>query len=92
MFDGEALWKWLQQSENITIMATASFLHRPAVEPLAPQLIAQFPEVLRIHSVRQMIGHMIRQIMQAQGYHLDRTNVKIVRPDCIFRRGATYTF
>ncbi|MEM7439461.1 MAG: hypothetical protein AAF393_07680 [Pseudomonadota bacterium] len=89
-FDGLALWHWLQQPENITIMTTASFLHRPAVEPLAPRLADRFPAVMHIHSVRQMIGHMVRQIMQEQGYHLDRSNVKIDRRDSLFRRGSTY--
>lgn len=88
---GSPLWTWLQQEENITIMATASYLHRPPVEALAPGLTQRFPRVMRSRSGRQMTGHMIRQIMESQGFHLDRSNVKISRPGNPFRRGSTYT-
>ena len=36
-------------------------------------------------------GHVIRQILEAHGFHLDRANVKITRRNSLFRRGSTYT-
>lgn len=89
--DARKLWAWLQQPENLTIMKTASYLHRPALEPLSGPLGDRFPQLLSRHAARQMAGHMVRQILEAQGFHLDRTNVKFRRDDGPFRRASSYT-
>ena len=82
------IWHWLQSEQSLVIMETASLLRRPAVEALAPRLSRRFPVLARSHTLRQMTGHMVRQIMEHHGYHLDRPNVRIVRG--LFRRGSTY--
>lgn len=88
--DAKALWAWLQTETAITIMATACRLRRPALEALGPHVAARFPELLARHSGRQMTGHMVRQVLEAHGFRLDRANVKINPPAGPFRRGSTY--
>lgn len=89
--DAKRLWRWLQSKENLTIMATASFLHRPALEPLSPRLSHHFPDLMARHAARQMTGHMVRQIMEDAGFYLDRPNVKFRRKHGPFRRGCVYS-
>jgi hypothetical protein len=88
--NGAAIWKWLHQSQTILIMETACYLRRPAVEALSPALEKHFPKVLTSTKLRQMIGHMVRQILQARGHHLDRANVRIRQKKCSFHFGSAY--
>jgi hypothetical protein len=46
-------------------METATLLHRAAVESLASGLIAKFGDEVRGERTNQMIGHVVRQIMEA---------------------------
>ena len=89
--DARKLWHWLQTPEVLTIMTTASYLRRPAVEPLSPLLSDRFPALMSRHTGRQMAGHMIRQVLESEGFHLDRSNVRIDRKTSLFRRGSSYT-
>ena len=40
--------------------------------------------------MKQMTGHMVRQIMEQNGYRLERSNVKIPRRDNMFSFAARY--
>lgn len=87
---GQALWDFLNEPDNILRMVTASYLGRPSVEPLSPVLLQRFgPSIKRVR-LKQMIGHMARQILEARGYRLDRSNVKIRRIGNIFASGSRY--
>lgn len=88
--DGHQFWTWLHQDHVLLIMETASYLRRPAIEAISPLLEDAFPEFLKSVKVRQMIGHMVRQILEARGYHLDRANVRIKRSGNAFRYGSAY--
>lgn len=70
-------------------METASFLERAAVEPLAPGLVAEFGSNIAQDRIKQMIGHMVRQIMEARGYEIDRPGLRITR-ESLFSSGARY--
>ena len=87
---GRALWDWLHHPDTLQIMEVASYLRRPAVEALSPYAEARFGAELRRKSTRQMIGHMVRQVLEAKGYHLDRNNVRIRRPGNMFFSGSSY--
>jgi len=71
-------------------MEVASYLRRPAVEALSPHLLARFGTLIRSNTMKQMIGHMVRQVLEGRGYRLDRNNVRIRRPDNIFFSGSAY--
>jgi hypothetical protein len=59
------------------------------VEPLAPGLITEFKEDVKEDRAKQYIGHAVRQIMEACGYHLDRQGVRITH-DNLFTSGSRY--
>jgi len=74
---GQELWTFLNKPDNVVRMETATYLARPAAEPLAPGLLSQFGAAVRNDRIKQMIGNMIRQIIEPLGYHIDRQNVRI---------------
>lgn len=78
---GQAVWRFLNEPDNLVRMETATYLGRPAVEPLSPGLLARFGEEVAQDRMKQMIGRMARQIMEPRGYRIDRQNVRIARPD-----------
>ena len=84
----QAIWRFLNERENVLRMETACYLGRPAIEPLSPMLLQRFgPSIKRVR-LKQMIGHMVRQILEARGYQLDRSTVKITRIGNIFASGS----
>ena len=86
---GAALWHFLKRGDNLIRMETATQLERAAVEPVASGLIAEFGDEVQDDRTKQTIGHMTRQIMEALGYELDRTGLRITRVS-LFSSGATY--
>lgn len=85
------MWEFLNEHENIIRMETACELGRPAVEAVASRLINKFVNELKDnnHRIKQMIGHMVRQIMERQGFQLDSQNMK-VRTGGLFSKGSRY--
>ena len=88
--DGAAAWKFLHQKDTLITLQTAVILRRPGVEAIAPALKAAFPNHARKLKFRQMIGHMIRQIMEAKGFTLKRANVRIGHRNALFQYGSVY--
>ena len=88
--NGAAVWRFLNQADNIIRMETASYLGRPAAEPLSPGLVVRFGAVIGEDRMKQMVGHMIRQILESRGYKLYRSNVRITRGDNIFSSATRY--
>ncbi|OYU75146.1 MAG: hypothetical protein CFE32_15370 [Alphaproteobacteria bacterium PA3] len=86
---GASVWDFLIRPDNVIRMETASFLERAAVEPLAPGLVAEFGPDIAQDRIKQMIGHMVRQIMEAVGYEIDRPGLRITR-ESLFSSGARY--
>ncbi len=87
---GQALWDFLNAPENVLRMETAAYLSRPSVEPLSPALLQRFGPSIKRDRLKQMIGHMVRQVMEARGYRLDRSTVKITRVGNMFASGSRY--
>ena len=86
---GQALWRFLKRPDNLVRMQTATYLKRPAVEPLSPGLLAEFGSKLGEDRIKQMIGHMVGQIMKAMGYELDAEGLRMTKPG-LFSTGARY--
>src|SRR5258706_16462728 len=85
---GRELWNWLRRRETAIRMETASYLERSAVEPLGPTLVADFGPDIAEDRLKQVIGHMVRQIMEALGYELVQPGMRIARG--MFTTGARY--
>ena len=88
--NGGVLWDFLLEKETILRMETATYLGRPALEPLSPILLARFGGDVAQNHIKRMIGHMTRQIMEARGFKLDRSGVLIRRPGNIFFSASRY--
>ena len=86
---GKALWAFLNLPENRIRMETAVELRKPPAEALAKVLVERFGEEMRDHRIRQMAGHMMRQIMEGMGYQL-QTQSRKVGNRRLFTRAATY--
>ncbi len=74
---GQRLWAFLTRPEIVARLETASELCKPAVEGIEEQLLAEFREDVLAHRVKQMVGHMVRQIMEQRDWVLDQTDVKV---------------
>lgn len=85
---GRVLWTWLQRSDNVIRMETASYLERSAIEPLGLYLLLEFGEDVAEDRCKQMIGHMTRQIMEKLGYELVQKSMTISKG--MFSTGARY--
>jgi hypothetical protein len=70
-------------------METATFLERAAVEPLTPGLVRHFGPEIAQDRLKQMIGHMTRQVMVALGYEIDRQGLRITR-ESLFTSATRY--
>ncbi len=74
---GQDLWAFLTSLETVARLETACELSKPAVEGIEEQLLEVFREKVLPDRVKQMIGHMVRQILEARGWVLDQSDVKV---------------
>jgi hypothetical protein len=89
---GGALWEFLNEPQIVASMETATALGAPAVEGIEEQLLGRFEnevEQLMSDRIKQMIGHMVRQVMEGRGYVIDMQNVKITN-GAPFSRATRY--
>lgn len=86
---GQELWRVLTRPDNVIRMQTATDLEQAAVEPLGPELLECFSAWVNDERVKQMIGHMCRQIMNRLGYEIDRPGLRIMR-ESLFTTAARY--
>ncbi len=87
--DGRRLWEFLQGSDIWIRLETATYLGRPALEAIQPQLLHEFPDVIREDRWKQMVGRMVRQVMEFRGYQLDQTGVRLKRNE-LFLSASRY--
>ena len=83
------LWQYLRRPETVLAMEVATKLRKPAVEAIGDDLIRDFGTVVQQKRVKQMVGHMVRQIMESRGYILDAQRVPC-RFDKLFSSGTRY--
>lgn len=74
---GRHLWAFLTRPEIVARLETACELSKPALAGIEEQLLAEFRQEVLPYRVRQMIGHMVRQILEQRDWVLDRTDVKV---------------
>ena len=74
---GQRLWGFLTEEANIARLETASQLGKPAVEGIEEHLLEAFREDVLADRVKQMVGHMVRQILEQRDWVLDQTDVKV---------------
>jgi DNA-binding IclR family transcriptional regulator len=86
---GKALWAFLNDKDVLIRLETATYLQRPALEGVQPQLLEKFGDEIRGDRWKQMMGRMTRQIMEHKGYFLDQTGVRI-RIGGLFTSAARY--
>jgi hypothetical protein len=86
---GQELWPFLNDPQTCIRMQTATDLGRPAVEGIEEQLLERFGEQLLDDRVKQMIGHMTRQVMERLGYQIDQQDVKVTN-GAPFARATRY--
>ncbi|MDD3311516.1 hypothetical protein [Pseudodesulfovibrio sp.] len=87
---GKRLWAFLCDRENVIRMETAVDLGKPAAEAVARVLVESFGDDVRPDRVKQMIGHMIRQIMEANGFQLDSQNIPVRQDRRLFTKASRY--
>jgi hypothetical protein len=101
---GQQFLNFLREDKTLVMMTTATYLGRPAIEALVPALEERFgeqlkaiqsgsnnPENIDYDRLKQTMGHMVKVIMEENGYEIDQNNVKI--PDgrnTIFSRATRY--
>jgi hypothetical protein len=83
-----ALWDFVRRPDNVIRTETATSLDRAAVEALSNVLVAEFGIDISAREVKQVIGHMVRQVMEAMGYEVDR-KMRITRPG-LFTSGLRF--
>ena len=74
---GRRLWAFLTRPEIVARLETASELGKPAVAGIEEQLLTEFREDVLARRVRQLVGHMVRQILEQRDWVLDQTDVKV---------------
>ena len=87
---GQSIWEFLNEPLNVHSLKLASKLQRPAVEGITDEIFDKFGEVIKEDRTKQMIGHMIRQILENNGFHLQSSNIK-VRYGNVFSYGSKYS-
>lgn len=65
---GNRLWEFLNEPENVRLMAGASNQGRPAAEAIADHLFVRFGDSVKKNRVKQFTGLLIRQVMERNGY------------------------
>lgn len=94
--EAESLWDFLCSPESQIRMETATFLRKPALEPLSPHLREHF-EIFRVESAdkatfdqyKQLAGSMTKQIMAVLGYEHEKSSVTVLRGD-VFKTASRY--
>jgi hypothetical protein len=92
---GKQLWDFLNRYDSFIRMETASLMNRPAVEGIVKPLKERFQSELtnydasQLMRIRQMIGHMTKQIMAKHEYEVKMRNVKVLTGN-FFNKGTRY--
>ena len=88
---GRELWDFLTRESTIKLMEDASDRGRPAVEPLQEPLLEQFGQAVEESRIKQMIGRMIRQVLERPGSDYELASDAIaVKDKKLVTRGARY--
>lgn len=80
VLDARQLWDFLSSKENIIRMITATEIGRPAAEAMSYRLEAYYKDkpkdITQLVQFKQIIGYMIKIIMEMFGYAVEQKRVK----------------
>ncbi len=85
---GKKLWVFLNKRETVASLEVASDLGKPAVCGIENALLKEFGEDILEDRIKQLTGHMVKQIMERQGYVMEQNNVSI--RSVPFTKGTRY--
>lgn len=85
---GQEIWQFLSTAESIRDMELASDLGHPAVAGIEERLLEAFNTEALEDRTKQMIGHMVRQIMEKRGFVIEQSNVTM--SSVPFTKGTRY--
>jgi hypothetical protein len=85
---GRRLWEFLSSDAVVRDMELASDLGHAAVAAIEEPLLERFGEVILEDRYKQMIGHMVRQVLEKKGYVIEQSNVTIA--SIPFSKGTRY--
>lgn len=86
---GRALWEYLNEPETIIRLERASELGQPALKKMGRRILDRFGEQVRENTIKQMLGHMVRQILEPRGFVFVRAHQKF-EGDPLFSSAARY--
>ena len=86
---GRNLWDFLNEELNVVRLETATDLAKPAVTGIEEPLLHHFREDVLDDRVKQMIGHMVRQVLERRGYRIEKSNTTIA--SALFSKGTRYS-
>lgn len=86
---GQKLWDFLNKPDTILQMETAVSLGKPPVEAIEEPLLREFQTYVLEDRTKQMIGHMVRQILENRGFVVSVSNAKITN-GAPFSRATKY--
>ena len=80
VLDAHRLWDFLSSKENIIRMITATEIGKPAAEAMSYRLEASYKnkpkDITQLVQFKQIIGYMIKIIMEMFGYAVEQKRVK----------------
>lgn len=74
---GRKIWAFLNRDNIVMSLETACRLGKPAVKGIEEQILEEFSEAILDNRVKQMIGHMVRQILESRGWVLAQSEVRV---------------
>lgn len=87
---GQNILNYLISEDAKVRLVLTSQLGHPAAEGIGDVLLDQFGDEVRTDRVKQAIGHMIRYVMEGNGYHLAQRSVKCRRKTELFVYATRY--
>jgi len=90
---GKELWEMLNRPEVVGRLKEASYYQRAAVDAVTEEIEDSFGKRLektgKVKQYKRMIGAMIKNILQKEGFEHVRSDVRCVR-GTLFNRGSAY--
>jgi hypothetical protein len=74
---GQELWAFLNEDLTVSRLVAFSEADRPAVQGIEEALLNRFGNEVCEDRVKQMIGHMVRQVLESRGWVIEQQNVNV---------------
>lgn len=87
---GQKIWDFLNEHDNIVMMKAACYFKKPAAQIMSEGLLNKFGDKIREDQIKQMIGAMIRQILESDGYEHEQHGMKVNDNDNLFTKASRY--